>query len=256
MRTLSAHEFIALPPLSAAETVSLILKLRAQVEPGGAPVPGAATDSYADMLTAGNALAAATPSAGSDGKGTAVREAHHAVQIAWGALERWLSGFTMLDDKDDPRVPQAKKLYGELFGEGLAFINHKVEVEWPETEAKLVAVKKAHLTSTFADLGGKVFWTKVQAAHGVEGDAAHLTTPTPKSEIVSDQATKMRAAQSAIRQYVAHVVGTVKPGKAATQEAADNLLRPLIEWPVRAARAPADPVPAPPVDPNANEKKS
>jgi hypothetical protein len=247
MRVVTAHAFIQLPGLDASETVSLIHKLEAQGKTGDASVPAAAAESFDTMLTARDALQAATPAAAAEGKGTAVRDAHFAVQHAWGALERWLGGFTALDDDDDPRVPAAKKLYATLFGEGLGFINHKIEAEWPESDRKIAAVKHAHLAKSFTELGAPVFWTKVVAAHGLEGAAAHLTTATPAGGTPADQRVKMLAAQDAIREYVAHIIGTVKRSKPATQEAADELLRPLAEWPSHPHAAPAsEPAPAAP----------
>ncbi len=155
----------------------------------------------------------------------------------------------MLDDGEDPRVPAAKKLHGDLFGEGLGFANAKVEVEWMQSDKKIAAVAKAHLTKQFEELGGKVFWKRVIAAHEAEGVAAHLTVATQTASGPS-QHEAAQAAQEAIKEYVAAIIGTVRAKKAETQKVADALLLPLATWTSSPrAAAPATPPVTPPITP-------
>jgi hypothetical protein len=248
MRQLTAHAFITLPVMTAEETESLIRQLVAQTAgPNGTQVPHAIDDTFVALQAAGKTLGAAAP-APADGAGSSVKDAHHGVQVAWSLTERWLGGFAGLDADDDPRVPAARKLYGVLFGEGLGFANAKVEVEYERSERKIAAVQKAHLAREFEALGGKVFWTKLLAAHAAEGQAAHLTTAAPLALAVMSQQDAKLAAQNAVREYVAAVIGTVRASKPATQTLADKLLLPLTEWTADApapAAAPVPPKPAP-----------
>ncbi len=249
-RMLTAHGLITLPKLTADETVALIQRFIAQASE--TRVPASATEPFDAMKQSGADLDQATRSKANAPKGADIRDAHIGVQRAWNVCEQWLGAFAALPDDADPRVPAAKKLYGMLFGEGLGFVNTRIEVEWAQSDRKIHAVADARLVKEFDALGGRVFWTNVTSAHEREGRVAHLTTATPDAGPEPNQLERMLAAQDAIREYVAHVIGTVRRSKPATQVVADALLRPLATW-TDAASTPAKPAdaPAPPAAPTA-----
>jgi hypothetical protein len=240
-RNISAQSLVAIPVLTANETVALVHMLKSQLDPAHA-LPPSAQAPLDDLLHAVEGLERASVPASNEASGPSLADAHHAVQVAWGALEAWLGAYLTLDEGADPAVPKAKKLYGLLFGEGLGFVKDNVPEEWAESQARIAAVEGKDLAARFGELGGRAFWSRVLETHEAEGKLGHLLEgnaahPQNKVSLLA----LMADVRAALKDYVLQVTASVRRGQPQTQALANHLLQPLMQWPHRKLASKAAP---------------
>jgi hypothetical protein len=117
------QDFIQLPSLSEAGTLTLVEELEAvakstpKVPPGvfGAlGALGALLEAYVQLKN----HIAIRARAGSSADPRA-RAADRALDDAWAAFQSWLLGWTLLPDRGHPPVKEARALYRRLFPNGL-----------------------------------------------------------------------------------------------------------------------------------------
>jgi hypothetical protein len=200
LRSFRAQDFIQLPPLGEAGTLTLIDELHA-VAKATPKVPSSvfaalgrlldtATELQKHIATRERAGSAADPRA---------RAADRALDDAWGAFQSWLLGWTRLPDKAHPLVTDARDLYAALFPKGLQFLTLDFKDEWSESQQRL----------------------------------DHITAPRDEPDAADPDAAVRRALDAThmgLREYVAHVAATVSRVQSTEHDAfqvAAVLLEPL-----------------------------
>jgi hypothetical protein len=230
LRAFRPQDFIHLPPLSEAGTLTLVDELEAAAK-ASPRVPAAVRPALARVGEVKEALVkaiAAREKAGSTADPRA-RAADRALDDAWGALQTWLLGWTRLPDGAHPRVPMARGLYAELFPKGLQFLTYDFKDEWKESAKRLDAIAQKRQDDLVDALGGTAFLTTVTRAHKAYGEALHITSagagqgPDPDADVVK----ALDATHMALREYVAQVAATVRRDDAETVAVAERLLGPL-----------------------------
>jgi len=235
LRSFRAQDFIQLPPLGEAGTLTLVEELEA----AATAEPKLPSPLYASMGRLLEASAdtkqhiAARERAGSAADPRA-RAADRALDDAWGAFQSWLLGWTRLPDKAHPGIGEARTIYASLFPKGLQFLTLDFKNEWNESQQRLDHITEARLDQTLDALGGKAFLVTVARAHRAYGQALHIT-PGPRarggaadeSEPDAPVRRALEATHLALREYVAQVAATVRRSEPASVETAARLLEPL-----------------------------
>lgn len=225
-RSFRAQDFIQLPPLSEAGTLTLVdeLEAAAQVAP---KLSYGVTAALGHLVTRCEELKkhiAARERAGSSADPKA-RAADRALDDAWCALQSWLLGFTQLPDRAHPRVRDAKALYRMLFPKGLQFLTLEFKDEWTESQNRLTRIQEEHLDVLIGELGGSPFLANVIERHGAYGDVLQITGRGPEPDALVREA--LEATHMALREYVAQVAATVRRNEPESVETAAHLLEPL-----------------------------
>jgi hypothetical protein len=237
LRSFRPQDFIHLPPLSEAGTLTLIEDLEAAVKSAPRKVPPTVVTAISRLLETSRALkhAIATREKAGSAHDPRARAADRALDDAWGAIQSWLLGWTRLPEKLHPRVHDARALYTALFPKGLQFLTYEFKDEWKESQARLDAIADLRYDALLDSLGGRAFLDNITRAHKAYGEALHITGgagPDPDDGVqVALDATHM-----ALREYVAQVAATVRRSEPESVQVADHLLAPLGE---RAARVDA-----------------
>jgi hypothetical protein len=232
-RTFEPSTLVQFPRTSAEQTLALVGKVlsvadaRASLPAGLQPVTARLKAAHAGLQQAlvDRQAAAAAPAPAS---GT--RELDAMVDQAWNALRTWLSAWTFMDDRVNPAVPAAKKLFAMLFPEGLTFTQLPYRAEWAEIETRLKAVLQGGYEATFAALAGQPFLDRVTELQKQYGELLHVTQPSSTAERDPVVRPAYDAALSALREYVVKVVAHAEPDQPATGELTQALLQPLAEW--------------------------
>jgi hypothetical protein len=234
LRSFRAQDFIQLPPLGEAGTLTLIDELHA-VAKATPKVPSSvfaalgrlldtATELQKHIATRERAGSAADPRA---------RAADRALDDAWGAFQSWLLGWTRLPDKAHPLVTDARDLYAALFPKGLQFLTLDFKDEWSESQQRLDHITETVLDDVIHKLGGKPFLVTVARCHRAYGEALHITAPRDEPDAADPDAAVRRALDAThmgLREYVAHVAATVSRVQSTENDAfqlAAVLLEPL-----------------------------
>ena len=231
LRSFRAQDFIQLPPLGEAGTLTLVDELEA-VARATPKLPLTVLGALGRVLEASSALqknitlrersgSAADPKA---------RAADRALDDAWGAFQSWLLGWTRLPDKAHVLIGEARALYAALFPKGLQFLTLDFKDEWNESQQRLDHVTEARLDDVIHKLGGAPFLFTVARCHQAYGEALQITGPRHGSDAGEPDALVRRALETthlALREYVAHVAATVRRNETASVELAAVLLQPL-----------------------------
>lgn len=233
LRSFRAQDYIQLPPLGEAGTLTLVDELEAAAK-GTPRVPASILGVLARLLETCADLTkhiAARERAGSSADPRA-RAADRALDDAWGAFQSWLLGWTRLPDKAHPLVADARALYAAFFPKGLQFLTLDFKDEWNESQLRLDHVTEARLDDVIAKLGGKPFLVHVARCHRAYGEALHITGPRDGAAGAgSDPDAAVRqsldATHLAVREYVAHVAAMVRRTDHETVTMAAVLLEPL-----------------------------
>jgi len=227
LRSLAPQDFIQLPPLGEAGTLTLVEELEAVAR--RLRVSDEAKTALTALLERTGRLEraiAARERAGSSADPRA-RAADRALDDAWGALQTWLLGWTRLPDHAHPHVDDARKLYAGLFPKGLQFLTLEFKDEWTESKNRLDQIEGHGLDRLLDALGGRAFLTSLRAAHRAYGDALQITGEDPEADALVRRA--LAETHMALREYVAQVAAMVRRNDAASVEAASELLGPLSE---------------------------
>ena len=231
LRSFRAQDFIQLPPLGEAGTLTLVDELEATAN-ATPKVPSSILGVLARLLETCSDLKkhiAVRERAGSAADPRA-RAADRALDDAWGAFQSWLLGWTRLPDKAHPLIADARALYAALFPKGLQFLTLDFKDEWNESQQRLDHVTEAQLDDVIAKLGGKPFLVNLARCHRAYGEALHITSPRDGDTGADPDAAVRRsldATHLAVREYVAHVAAMVRRTDNETITMAAILLEPL-----------------------------
>ncbi len=226
LRSFRPQDFIQLPPLSEAGTLTLIDELEAAAK--AAPkLPSAVYTSLGRVLEVSADLKksiAQREKSGSDADPRA-RAADRALDDAWGALQSWLLGWTKLPDRAHEKVIEARGLYKMLFPKGLQFLTLDFKNEWKESQERLDVIASQRQDDLFAALGGAAFLNTIARAHRAYGDALHITGASTEPDSLVRKS--LDTIHMALREYVAQVAATVRRTENDTVDLAAQLLAPL-----------------------------
>jgi hypothetical protein len=230
LRSFRPQDFIHLPPLSEAGTLTLIEELEAEAK-ATAKLPSAVYASLGRLLESTGELKkniALRERAGSSADPRA-RAADRALDDAWGAFQSWLLGWTRLPDRAHTRVADGKRVYQALFPKGLQFLTLDFKDEWKESQERLDTIDRERFGEVVDGLGGSAFLHVLQRAHKAYGEALHITGggEAAADEPDSKVRTALDATHMALREYVAQVAATVRRAEAETVDTAAQLLKPL-----------------------------
>jgi hypothetical protein len=227
LRSFRPQDFIHLPPLSEAGTLTLVDDLEAAVKSAN-KAPPAVFASLGRLLEACSTLKkhiALRERAGSAADPVA-RAADRALDDAWAALQTWMLGWTRLPDRAHARVADARRVYADLFPKGLQFLTLDFKDEWKESQERLDRIAGSRYDELFDALGGAAFLATIAGAHRGYGEALQITSSS-RDEPDSQVRTAVDATHMALREYVAQVAATVRRDEPQTVEMADVLLAPL-----------------------------
>lgn len=236
LRSFRPQDFIHLPPLGEAGTLTLVDELEAEAK-ATPKLPSAVYASLGRLLEACGELKkniALRERAGSSADPRA-RAADRVLDDAWGAFQSWLLGWTRLPDRAHARVADAKRIYLALFPKGLQFLTLDFKDEWKESQARLDVIDRERFGEVVDGLGGSAFLVVLHKAHKAYGEALHITSPehdgarSEEEEPDSRVRASLDATHMALREYIAQVAATVRRSEAETVDVAAHLLRPLSE---------------------------
>jgi hypothetical protein len=155
-----------------------------------------------------------------------VRDADRAEDDAACALYALLSAWARLSAYI-PEGKMAQALSDRLFGDGVGFVNYKVEQEWAVVDSLLKVIVEEGLEANLIALGAAPMLTHLKAVHTTYGEAIGMTkTPAESAEVGQ----KRDDLLDAMRFYVLRVAGMSEPGDAAGKSMAGALLRPIVAW--------------------------
>jgi hypothetical protein len=230
LRSFTPHDFIQLPPLGEAGTLTLVEELALAAAQVGKLSPGAhaALERLLEGLEDLKRNIAARERAGSAADPHA-RAADRQLDDAWAAFQSWLLGWTHLPDRAHPQVAGAKQLYAAMFPKGLQFLTLDFKDEWTESQRRLDTVVDGGLVSLIDVLGGRPFLDHIAFAHRAYGDALHITAnetlPDPDAHVRRG----LEETHLALRDYVAQVAAMVRRNDPTTIGVARRLLAPLAD---------------------------
>jgi hypothetical protein len=228
LRSFRPQDFIQLPPLGEAGTLTLVEELEAaakrtpKVPPGIFGALGRVLEACEELKK--NITVRERAGSAHDPK---ARAADRVLDDAWGAFQSWLLGWTRLPDRAHPRVGDSRRLYAGLFPKGLQFLTLDFKDEWTESQNRLDQITRLKLDEVIDALGGGPFLATIARAHKAYGDALHITgkgsTPEPDSLVRRS----LDETHMALRDYVAQVAATVRRSEQDSVEIAALLLAPV-----------------------------
>lgn len=225
-----AQDYIQLPPLGEAGTLTLLDELEA-VANATPQLPATVHAALGRLLESGVDLQkdiAAREKSGSTADPKA-RAADRALDDAWGAFQSWLLGWTRLPDRAHPLIADARALYAALFPKGLQFLTLDFKDEWNESQQRLDHVTEAQLDGIIDKLGGSAFLVTLARCHRAYGEALHIMARRDGGAPEPDALVRrsLETTHMALREYVAHVAATVRRTENDSIERAAVLLLPL-----------------------------
>jgi hypothetical protein len=228
LRSFRPQDFIQLPPLSEAGTLTLVEDLEAAAKGPPAKLQPPVITAMARLLETTRDLKRliATRERSGSAHDPRARAADRVLDDAWGAIQTWLLGWTRLPERSHPRIHDARELYAALFPKGLQFLTYDFKDEWKESQARLDGIAERHEDTLVEALGGRAFLDNVTRAHLAYGEALHITGgqgPDPDDDVQ----TALDATHMALREYVAQVAATVRRTEPESVGLAEHLLAPL-----------------------------
>ncbi|WP_434042206.1 MULTISPECIES: hypothetical protein [Sorangium] len=235
-RSFTSQDLVALPRLTAAESVVLATELitvadarEKQLKPKR--LPEAIGRSRARLVAAVAALEALTRPQGGDPAETRTKpKADRLLDNAWSATFDWVGGWCKLPPERNPGLDEAKELFKLLFPDGLSFTRLPYKLEWKESKARLDAIRGARHDRTFKKLGGEGFLAHLEEAHEAYGRALHITAPKPESAPTGDVRGAFLATLAALRDYATRVAAHADPDVPGSEAVSAALLAPLATW--------------------------
>lgn len=193
LRSFAPQDFIQLPSLGEAGTLTLVEELEAAATRAGRVSANVATGlgRLLDCAVQLKKAISARERSGSSADPRA-RAADRVLDDAWGAFQSWLLGWTRLPDDVHVLVGDAKRLYASLFPKGLQFLTLDFKDEWTESQNRLDQIHAQKLDRLIVDLGGEAFFNHLIRAHRAYGDALHITgrDPTPEPDSLVRRASR------------------------------------------------------------------
>lgn len=231
MRSFRGQDFIQLPPLGEAGTLTLVEELedRAKKTPKVPSTVYAALGRVLESCVELKRNIATRERAGSAADPKA-RAADRALDDAWGAFQSWLLGWTRLPDKAHAQIVDARALYAAMFPKGLQFLTLDFKDEWNESQQRLDHITAAHLDDVIAKLGGGPFLTTIARCHRAYGEALHITGPRDGTDTNDPDASVRRSLEAthmALREYIAHVAANASRTDTDSLGIASVLLEPV-----------------------------
>ncbi len=230
LHSLHAPDYIQLPPLGEAGTLTLIDELEAAANASGW-LPEGVTVALGLLVIAGVDLqkAIALRERAGSAADPRARAADRALDDAWGCFQSWLLGWTRLPETAHPLIPDVRAIYAALFPKGLQFLTLEFKDEWNESQQRLDHLKEAELDAIVQQLGGGPFLATLAHCHRVYGEVLQITTPQNVSAVLPDALVRrgLDSAHMALRDYVAQVAATVRRTHNDSIEMAAVLLLPL-----------------------------
>ncbi len=151
----------------------------------------------------------------------------------WAALHDWLLAWTRLPISF-PEAFSARRLFENLFPEGLTFTQLPYKLEWQEAEERLRRIERDGLENEIAKLGGTTFLRALREAHQAYSEALGMggfKPAPPRYEIPKRKS--LEATCASMRRYVLRALGHADEAEPETTALAERLLRPLHEWNAR-----------------------
>lgn len=225
-----ASDFITLPPLGEAGTLTLVDELEAVLRSVANAGPSV-TDAMQRVLEQATALQKSIKDREKAGSAAdpRARAADAAVDDAWGAFQHWLLGWTRLPDGSHPLLADARAIYAALFPKGLQFLMLEFKDQWNESKQRLDHLRDGDLEGIVTQLGGEPFLKLLHESHAQYGEALQITARRgggpPEADALVRQS--LEATHLALREYVAQVAATVRRTHQDSIERARVLLRPL-----------------------------
>ena len=227
MRSFSPQDFIQLPPLGEAGTLTLVEELEAvartqRLGPDALAALARVLDSTKELKR----LISARERSGS-AMDPRARAADRVLDDAWGAIQSWLLGWTKVPEDYHARIAHARHIYAALFPKGLQFLTLDFKDEWSESQNRLDRIAHDRWDVVIGELGGRPFLELLQNAHHAYGAALHITgtgaTPEPDAAVRKC----LEQTHMYLRDYVAQVAAAVRRDEAVSVDAAMRLLGPL-----------------------------
>ena len=151
LRSFTAQDLIALPSLSAGETIATVKQLETRA--AEAKLSADLAEALADVGVLRDVLAEAQskklakqPTSSADAV-----EADRNLDRAWGSTSDWLGAWMRLGDSE--LTAHAETLTNALFPDGVSFINLPYLGEWAESDLRVRTIKDKRLESHFKALG-------------------------------------------------------------------------------------------------------
>jgi hypothetical protein len=231
LRSLRGQDFIQLPHLGEAGTLTLVEELEAAAK-ATPKLPSPVYASLGRLLEACGGLKKhiATRERAGSAADPKARAADRALDDAWGAFQSWLLGWTRLPDKANPHVRDARVLYAAMFPKGLQFLTLDFKDEWNESQQRLDHITEARLDDIIDKLGGGPFLITLARCHRAYGEVLNITGPRDGNEGRDPDSPVRRSLDEthlALREYVAQVAATVRRNENDSIETAAILLRPV-----------------------------
>jgi hypothetical protein len=227
---MSAFDTISFPVTDAHGCVALGAELLRVGQAAGKLPPlvkkaldGVAT-THAALVDAVGHWTATTPP---EQRGRAVA-ADRVMDASWRAMHAWLQAWASLPTElgQEPAA-QAQAVLGDLFSEGLKFLQAPHRVEWSESAARIQRLAEMGRGTVIAQLGGERFLEAVRKAHAAYGDALGITADRPETPAPVAVRGPRDDFRVAVKRYAAKVMGQVDEDDPVSVKLAETLLAPL-----------------------------
>jgi len=225
MRSYTAQDIIALPPLNTASAIALGQELLTVIKAQPA-LPQLIAARAAALEKAHGTLSQALsnkPLVEADLPRNRVTD--HAEDHAFGALHDWLYAWCKLSTSE---ADQARTMFAVLFPDGLKFTRLPYKQEWAEANAKINLITSEGYDAEITKLGGKPLLDQLLTAHQAYGQSLGITAEGQDPNVGLRE--PLLAFNRYLRAYVVAVTAHTDPDDPTSGALADTLLAPLHKW--------------------------
>jgi hypothetical protein len=228
-RTFTFRTLVKLPRLDTSSALTLGAELLS-LSKANKRLPRAIVKASSLLARRLSVLRDATALRLPSGKDTSRKSAaDRAIDTAWSGLFDWLTGWSKLPAYL-PQARDAAALRCELFPDGLKFTLLPHKLEWAESDARLMRIRKARLDAAIRRLGGFAFLDALRTAHKEFGDALGVTAPPAPPAPSRNVRAALDDFGFALRAYVVKVTAHIDDDRPETKALARELLAPLEAW--------------------------
>lgn len=230
-RSFLANAIISLPRLNAFQAVALgqaLIAATKDKDGNALPLPSIVQSALSDLTEDLGLLIKALGNLAEDSP--EAQEVDTLMDRLISAFIRALRAWAEVA-ADLPEGEAAERVLQRIEDEdGLAFVNIKKTEEWAVIETKLQTIAREKLEPDIGAAGLLPLYQAVLSAHARYGEVTGMTKPLAASESagIREPFDQLR---DSIRQYAMAVAGSIERKKPETQVLADQLLKPLAEWP-------------------------